>query len=68
MPIAVLGGLGSVYVATVGNAAGFNVAYGLGIAFEIVIVAATIIAIANAKKFRDKWTTDDKTEKVVAAE
>jgi MFS family permease len=69
MPIAVLGGLGSVYVAFVGlNLGGFNIAYGLGIVFEVVIVAATIIAIASAKRFRDKWTVEGEPAKTSATE
>lgn len=59
MPIALLGGIGATFVAAVGAATGsFHLAYGLGIVFSAAIAIAVIIAAANAKKFRDKWTEE----------
>jgi len=64
MGIAILGGLGATFVAFVARiSGGFQMAYGLGIGFEVVIAACVIIAAINAKRFKDKWTAEGEPEK-----
>ena len=66
MPIALLGGLGATFVALVAKVAGgFQAAYGCGIVFMAIVATAMVIACTTAKKFRDKWTSE---EEVKAAE
>lgn len=65
MGIALLGGLGATFVAFVASAAGgFKAAYGCGIAFEIVIAIAVIVAVTTAVKFKDEWTTEEQSEEI----
>ncbi len=67
MPIAVLGGIGATFVATVANmGGGFTVAYGCGIAFFVVIAICIFIACTTAIKFKDKWTAEGEPEKARA--
>lgn len=63
MGIAILGGLGATYVAVVAAFGGYELAYGLGILFEVVIIAAVIISVGTAKKWRNKWTLEGEPEK-----
>jgi MFS family permease len=64
MPIAILGGLGATYVAFVGeNLGGFPIAYGLGIAFMVVVAACCIIAFNSSRKYLPMWTYEGDPEK-----
>jgi MFS family permease len=64
MGIAILGGLGATFVAFVAKmAGGYQVAYGCGIVFEVVIAVAVIIAVTTALRFKDRWTFEGEPEK-----
>lgn len=64
MPIAILGGLGATFVALVAKTfGGFQVAYGCGVVFFVVIACMIVVACTTAKSFRDKWTAEGEPEK-----